>query len=102
MKNQKKVREFIEKYDMDASPDYRLVDLVSEVGEVAGDVSKSTGYGKRPEDIEVKEDEIGDVFFALLAFSESLGMDAEEALDTAIEKYESRIEEKGRPDSEAV
>ncbi len=99
MKNQEKVAEFVEKYDMEASPDYRLVDLVSEVGEVADDVSKSTGYGKRPEDVEVKEDEIGDVMFALLALADSLDVDAGEALDTAIEKYERRIRSKGAPDS---
>lgn len=100
MDQQEKVREFIEKYDMDGTAEFRILDLVSEVGEVAKDATKSTGYGENPEDILVKKDEIGDVLFSLLAVAESLDIDAEEALVTALEKYRERIDEKGDPGSE--
>lgn len=100
MKSQKRVAEFIEKYDMDGTPEFRILDLVSEVGEVAKDATKSSEYGINPENISVKKDEIGDVLFSLLAVAESLDIDAEKALEVALNKYEKRIEDKGDPGSE--
>jgi len=99
MDEQEKVADFIDEHDLNGRAEFRILDLVSEVGEVAKDASKSTGYGERPEYIEIKKDEIGDVLFSLLALAESLDIDSDEALKMAIEKYESRIETKGSPDS---
>lgn len=100
MEEQQKVAEFIEEYDMDGTSEFRILDLVSEVGEVAKDATKSAGYGTEPENLSVKKDEIGDVLFSLLAVAESLEIDAGEALEIALEKYEKRIDEKGDPGSE--
>jgi len=100
MNQQEKVADFIEKHDMDGTPEFRILDLVSEIGEVAKDATKSTGYGVEPEKISVKKDEIGDVVFSVFAVAESLDIDAKEALDIAIEKYERRIDQKGDPGSE--
>jgi NTP pyrophosphatase (non-canonical NTP hydrolase) len=100
MEEQEKVAEFIEKYDMDGTTEFRILDLVSEVGEVAKDATKSADYGTAPENLSVKKDEIGDVLFSLLAVAESLDIDAGEAFDGALEKYERRIDEKGDPGSE--
>ena len=99
MNQQEKVREFIEKNELDSTPEFRILDLVSEVGEIAKDATKSTDYGTSPEDISVKEDEIGDVLFSILAVAESLDIDSDKALDTALEKYRERIGEKGDPGS---
>ena len=79
MKEQEKVVDFIEEHELDGKAEFRILDLVSEVGEIAKDASKSTGYGERPEDLDVKTDEIGDVLFSLLAVAESLEVDASEA-----------------------
>jgi len=46
------------------------------------------------------KNEIGDVLFSVLAVAESLDIDADEALDVALEKYERRINQKGDPGSE--
>jgi NTP pyrophosphatase (non-canonical NTP hydrolase) len=91
MDEQQAVASFIEEHDMEAPPTYRLLDLVSELGEVAKDAAESTDYGESPEDIEVNSDEIGDVVFALLALADELGIDAGDALDEALAKYEERI-----------
>lgn len=69
-------------------------------GEVAKDANESTGYGENPEEIQIKRDEIGDVFFSLLALAESLDIDVGEALDEALEKYGERINKTGSPTSE--
>jgi len=99
MRPQERVAEFLDEYDTDADPEYRILDLVSEVGELAKDANDSTDYGESPEDLDVKRDELGDALFSLLAVAESLDVDAERALDEALEKYRGRIDETGDPGS---
>lgn len=96
---QEKAREFVEEHDLEGTTGFRILDLVSEVGEVAKDATKSTDYGLKEEELEVKKDEIGDVLFTLFVIASDLGIDAGEAFDEAIEKYERRIEETGDPES---
>ena len=99
MDEQQRVAEFVATNDLDASPEYRLLDLVSEVGELAKDANVSTGYGATPDELAISEDEVGDALFALLALADSLGVDAGDALETALAKYENRIGESGEPSS---
>jgi NTP pyrophosphatase (non-canonical NTP hydrolase) len=99
MKEQEQVAEFLEANDLDGDPAYRILDLASEIGEIAKDAANSTNYGASPEDLDVKSDELGDALFALLAVAESLDVDAGAALDEALEKYRARIEETGDPGS---
>ncbi len=99
MDDQERVADFIDRHDLAAPPAFRLLDLVSELGEVAKDVNESTGYGTSPQDVAVNEDELGDTLFALLALADELDLDAGEALDTALAKYESRLETQDDPSS---
>lgn len=93
--SQEKVAEFIEKHDMDATTAFRLIDVFAEIGEIASDAAKSADYGQDEENLDVKEDEVGDALFSLLSLADALDIDAEEALDSSLEKYSSRIDEKG-------
>jgi NTP pyrophosphatase (non-canonical NTP hydrolase) len=99
MDRQAEVAEFVADHDIEAPPAYRLLDLVSEVGELAKDAAESTGYGADPEGIELSEDEVGDALFALLALADSLEIDSDEALATAMAKYEDRMAKTGDPAS---
>lgn len=99
MDEQDEVAAFVQRHDMEAPPAYRLLDVVSELGEVAKDAAASTGYGDRPSEIDIQSDEIGDVMFSLLALAEAADIDAGEALEEALEKYEQRIAESGSPGS---
>ncbi|WP_115862505.1 MazG nucleotide pyrophosphohydrolase domain-containing protein [Halorussus litoreus] len=99
MNAQQRVAEFLATYEMDSDPAYRVLDLASEVGELAKDVNASTDYGDEPDAVAVNSDELGDALFALLAVAESLDVDADEALDEALVKYRDRIEETGDPGS---
>ncbi|QOR34653.1 MazG-like family protein [Clostridium sp. 'deep sea'] len=62
-KMQHKVKEFVDSYNLQTDLATRLLDLVSEVGELSKEVLKATSYGKK--DIELTENfssELGDVF----------------------------------------
>ncbi|MDZ7701687.1 MAG: MazG-like family protein [Halobacteriales archaeon] len=94
MDEQARVAAFVEAHDLQADPAHRVLDLASEVGEVAKEVNRSTAYGAT-DDVAVAADEIGDTLFALLALAEAVDVDAGEALESAIAKYEARLEERG-------
>ena len=53
---QSRVATFLEDTDLQASAAYRLLDTVSELGEVAKEICTSTGYGEDPEAVAVPED----------------------------------------------
>lgn len=99
MESQKRVAEFLDRHQLETRPEFRLLDLVSEVGEVAKEANESTDYGAVPDTLEVDPLEIGDVLFALLALSHSLEVDAEDALEQALDKYERRLAEGESPAS---
>ena len=99
MDEQDRVAAFVAEHDLRAPPAYRLLDLTSEVGELANDAAETTGYGDDPDALSIAADEIGDVLFALLALALDLDVDASEALETALEKYERRLATSGDPSS---
>ncbi|PSQ15254.1 nucleotide pyrophosphohydrolase [Halobacteriales archaeon QS_8_69_26] len=99
MDEQERVAEFVATHDVDAPPVYRLLDLLSEVGELAKDANESTDYGSDPGAVELSEDELGDALFALLALCDRAGVDSGDALETALAKYERRLSESDTPGS---
>lgn len=100
MDDQRRVAAFIDEHDLACPPAYRLLDLASEVGELAADANDATEYGAAPETFAVERDELGDTLFALLALCDELGVDASDALDESLAKYEQRLAEGDDPSSE--
>lgn len=92
---QDRVAAFLETHDLHAPPAYRLLDLSAEVGELAADAAKSSGYGADPDALAVSEDELGDALFSLLALAAELDVDAGDALETSLAKYEARLAASG-------
>ncbi|ELY85380.1 MazG-like family protein [Natrinema altunense] len=99
MEEQRKVADFVTEYDLETPPEFRLLDLVSEVGELAKDANTATDYGESPADLEIATDELGDALFALLALADALEIDASTALEEAIEKYDRRLDGNATPGS---
>ncbi|PSQ25737.1 nucleotide pyrophosphohydrolase [Halobacteriales archaeon QS_9_68_17] len=95
MDEQQRVAAFVEEHGLHADPAYRVLDLESEVGEIAKDAAESTDYGDAPGNVDVASDEVGDALFALLALADSLEVDAAAALDEALAKYRDRLGETG-------
>jgi len=99
MDEQDRVAAFVAEHGLETDLAYRALDLESEVGEVAKEVATSTDYGRNPEAAAVATDEIGDALFALLALAEAADVDAAEALDESLAKYEARIASSGEAGS---
>ena len=98
---QEKVREFCRQHNLSSSSNARLLDLVSEVGELAKEFLKASSYGQN--DVVVKNKdivlELGDIIFSLLCLANSLDINIQESLDLVLLKYEKRICEKNNPSS---
>lgn len=89
---QRRVAEFVEKRDLEAPVQARALDLISEVGELAKEVLKGTGYGRGEFDTTRDwEDELGDVFFSLVCLANSTGVDLEAGLNGSLNKYRERF-----------
>lgn len=97
--DQQKVAAFVTRHDLQTTPEARLLDLVSEVGELAKELLKGNNYGRR--DVAPAgaawQQEIGDVYFALLCLANRTGVELEEALDVVLEKYARRLDQGGGP-----
>jgi NTP pyrophosphatase (non-canonical NTP hydrolase) len=89
---QRTVAKFVEEAGIEASVHARLLDLVSEVGELSKEALRATEFGHAPINApESWADEMGDVLFALVCLANSTGVDLERALHGALGKYHERI-----------
>ena len=96
---QKKVKLFCEKNELNSPIEHRVLDTMSELGEVAKEILKMSNYGKHP----VKYNnnlkmELGDVLFSIITIANVFEIDLDEALNKVLEKYEKRMV-KGSPSS---
>ena len=87
---QEKVQKFCDEHNLNTSPQSRLIDTVSELGEVAKELLVGSDYGKKSfQHNEKIELEIGDVVFSIIALSNSLDINIEKVL----KKYEQRAKQ---------
>lgn len=73
----------------------RILDIQSELGELAKEYLKNSKYGTK--NFDLTEDfklEYGDVLYSLLSLGNEVGLNAEEELDKVLEKYRKRIIDK--------
>jgi NTP pyrophosphatase (non-canonical NTP hydrolase) len=85
-----------DEHDMTLDPEHRLLDLQSEVGELAKELLTAQDYGDGEFTVtEDVVDEFGDAYYCLLALADELDVDAEAALGNSVEKYRTRLAESG-------
>lgn len=90
---QKRVALFVEKNDLETNSAHRLLDLISEVGEMAKELLKATKYGKASfQRTDNWAMEMGDTFFSLICLANSTGVDLDKSLMAVLAKYVKRIE----------
>lgn len=95
---QKDVDNFISKYNLESPTNIRLLDLVSELGELAKVQLKGTNYGRWDYHDDIFPnwmDEMGDVLFSLMALANIQNIDLEDCLKRSIEKYQKRLDSYG-------
>ena len=98
---QRRVSDFACHRDLLHDPITHALDLASEVGELAKEVLLATDYGRHA--AQFRPDlagELGDALYSLLALAEVCGVDAEDALGEALEKYERRVAQFATPGTE--
>ncbi len=97
---QSQVANFVAQHHLDAPVEARLLDLVSEVGEVAKEALKGSDYGKQPFQPTAEwSAEVADVFFSLVCVANSTNVNLETALAAALAKYQQRLTSKGEAGS---
>ena len=97
---QDKIRLFCEKYNLENNIDIRMLDIISEVGELSKEVIKGSNYGKKEfSKTENTDMEFGDVLFSLTVLANKLDVNLGKSLDMALEKYKKRLK-KGKMGSE--
>lgn len=89
---QGKIKKFVDENKLDSKPEFRFIDLVSEMGEVGKEILKNTNYGKdslnKNKELEL---ELGDVLYSLIVLSNKLDIDLEKTLDLVLIKYQRRL-----------
>ena len=100
MSFQAQTRDFMQRHGLGHTPQTHALDLVAEIGEVAKALLEASDYGRLPPKpgSEMTE-ELGDAFYSLIALAESLDVDLEAALKSALEKYQTRLAAHGNPGS---
>jgi len=95
-KIQKQIKEFCKENNLESPIEHRVLDLVSETGEISKEVLKMSNYGRKKlipnEKIRL---EIGDTFYSLITIANYFNVDLEEALKIVTQKYKDRINKKG-------
>lgn len=89
---QQKIKVFYKENDMEAPIEHRVLDTMSELGEVAKEILKMSDYGRKP--AEYKQElkaELGDVLFSLVTIANTFDVDLEDALSQVLAKYEKRL-----------
>lgn len=90
------ITNFINKYNLRTNPETRYIDLVSEVSELGKEILTATSYGKNEfAKTTNAEAELGDCLFSLFALCTEVNINAEDALQKALAKYEARFTQKG-------
>ncbi len=94
--DQQRVAAFVARHGLETDVAHRLLDAVSELGEVAKETLKGSRYGKTTfVPTENWSSELGDVMFSLLCVANSTGVDMSAALTAALAKYEARVGKTG-------
>ncbi|MBQ7307372.1 MAG: MazG-like family protein [Clostridia bacterium] len=95
---QQKVKDF--NGEKRLSPQIRMLDIVSETGELTKEIIKGCNYGES--EFKVSYDlkmELGDTLYAILSFCNENQINSQECLEMALEKYKQRLIKKGNMSS---
>lgn len=91
---QETIKKFVHDRQIGTSVENRMLDLVSEAGELGKEVLKSSNYGKRSfHTTKAFKDELGDVFFSLVCLANQTDLNLDQLMKDALVKYDQRFKE---------
>ncbi len=97
---QERIKKFCKENDMESPVEHRVLDTMSELGEVAKEILKMSDYGRKPLKYRAElKSELGDLLYSIITIANSFDIDLEEALNMVLEKYKKRLN-KGSAGSE--
>jgi len=97
---QNSVLDFVNQHNLEIPVRDRMLDLTSEIGELAKEIIKASDYGRQDfQSNDAWHDELGDVFFSVICLANSTNTDLLETLAKALKKYQTRIESRGNAGS---
>lgn len=98
---QSRVAAFTTEHGMDAPLGTRMLDVVSEVGELAKEVLEGSAYGATAPALheESWQGELGDLVFSVLSLANLTEVDLDAALADTLHKYRERMASTGTPGS---
>lgn len=90
---QERIKKFnIENKNLNHPIEYKVLDLVSEVGEVSKEILKMTDYGEKPLKYDEKiKGELGDVLYSLIGIANYFEIDLSECIEEVLQKYQRRL-----------
>ncbi len=90
---QKRVRKFNTENKLAMPIEHRVLDTVSELGEVSKEILKMSNYGrKKLKPNNEIQSELGDVFYSLIGIANHFDIELAEALNDVLNKYTKRLE----------
>jgi NTP pyrophosphatase (non-canonical NTP hydrolase) len=93
---QEKVGEFCQQRQLGSDINARLLDLLSELGELAKESLRQTSYGTKSFTSSTEwENEMGDIVFSLVCLANQSETDLASVLSSALDKYQSRLNRTG-------
>lgn len=94
---QDQIRLFCLHHGLVSPPEHRVLDVQSELGEVAKEILKETEYGRKEWQSTSADaaSEMGDLLFSVIALANAMHVDLDTALKTVLAKYEKRLKKGG-------
>ena len=97
---EEQVKIFNEKYSLKLSPNIRMLDIQSEVGELSKEILLCCDYGEKPfEKTKELELEVGDILYSVISFAIENDISPKRTLENVLDKYSKRYERKGHTGS---
>jgi NTP pyrophosphatase (non-canonical NTP hydrolase) len=88
---QQRSAHFAQKHNLSHPPSVYVLDLMSELGEVAKEILLVTDYGERPFQPDPNlQSELGDILYSLCQLANCVDIDLDNAFTATLVKYERR------------
>ena len=89
----KPLEELLARHDLKTAPEWSLLDMQAQLGELSRALLKETNFGRENTSLppEIAHQRIGDLMFAIAYFSLLHNVDPETAMRDSIQRFEEKL-----------